>query len=596
MIKSVLVFVFSMFFISPAFAQVNSGFVKHSAITLMPEGEPDEISAFNPLHPSVVAWGMDAIHTGMDVESMKNKMDEYKEIGIEHLACNVWMLTATNRFLYQHPEYQKAVCVDIEQNPITPGWLDSEYRGIKSYWGCTNNPLYRKLLMERAEIGIKAGANMLHLDDHMGTAAAAIHSGGCFCSYCMKGFNFWLQKNYSSAELESMNIPNIQDFNYAQMVKDAGFSTLEKYNQGINRNQVPLHDKFLAYQLEAAAATVKQLSVVAASVAGREVPVGVNSWNLDPTQLATAHYADYFSNEVQHFNVEDLTPPFVYRLGTALDKPVFSTGTGEDWILAGEKDMPVRIKRWIATAYAHGHFFMYSWNKWGFSEETGTQWYQIPIEYYEQYCNFISENPELFDGFEPVETIAILYENEVIRNGNNEVKNICRDLNYANIPNGLAVSGDEWLVHPLTQKDLSDFDCLIIPTATNLSVNEKELLDEYAQDHKIVNWTTSEETVSKLPRLLKIENTDKVWALPRKKENKMVIHLLNQDYDEQLDKMNIKSGFQLFLDNQLTGNTDRTFTLYLPNEKPVKLNTQKVKNGTMATIPSLDLWGIVKVE
>ena len=434
---------------------------------------------------------------------------------------------------------------------------------------------------------------MLHLDDHMGTAAAAIHSGGCFCEYCMKGFENWLVQNYSPVELQKMKIdPN--SFDYPQLIKNSGFTTLEKYNEGIENNAVPLHAEFIAFQLEEAAALVKQLGKKASQIAGKKVPVGVNSWNLIPQQLPTAHNADYFSNEVEHYGKEDLVPPFVYRLGDGLGKPVFSTGTGEDWIVAGEENVPVRINRWIATAYAHGHYFMYSWNKWGFSEETGTQWYQIPMEYFEPYCTFINKNPELFDGFDPITTVGILYENEVVRKGSAAAQTICRELNYANIPNGLAVSGDEWLLDSLTKKELDQFEYLVLPPETNLSENEKIVLNEFSKQHDVVEWTTAGEALKKLPQTLKINGAEKVWALPRKKANEVVIHLLNQNYNQEQDKMKRKTSFELFIDKQFAASGKVSFEFYQPGKPPQKLKSVKTENGIVVEIPALEVWGIVK--
>ena len=105
MAKIITAFVVFLFFILSSNAQQKNEFVQHSAITLMPEGEPDDVSAFTPLKPTVVAWGMDAIHYGLDEKEMKKQFDAYKAIGIEQLACNVWMLTATDRFIYRNPEY-----------------------------------------------------------------------------------------------------------------------------------------------------------------------------------------------------------------------------------------------------------------------------------------------------------------------------------------------------------------------------------------------------------------------------------------------------------------------------------------------------------
>ncbi len=89
----------------------------------MPEGEPDDIRAYLPLSPSVVAWGNDPVGRMKDPERLRQKMEGYKELGVSLLASNVWMLTATPRVLYENPQYRDAVCLDIEGNRIVPRWL-----------------------------------------------------------------------------------------------------------------------------------------------------------------------------------------------------------------------------------------------------------------------------------------------------------------------------------------------------------------------------------------------------------------------------------------------------------------------------------------
>ena len=579
----------------------DADFFKHSYISLMPEGEPRDLKVFLPLHPSVVAWGADPVNSGMNISRMGEKIASYKnEVGIKYIAINDWMLTATERYLYDHPDYQDAVCRDIEGNPIVPNWLDSEYKGVRPYWGCTNNPLFRKFLKEKAVIGIKSGANMLHFDDHMGTAAAAIHSGGCFCKYCMQGFNEWLKKNFTSRDLKEKGINDIQDFDYARMVKEAGFTTLTSYKTGISQNKVPLHNEFLAYQLYEAAELVKELGAVADSVAGMHIPVGVNSWNLDPSQLATAHYADYFANEVQQYDVEDLVPPFVYMLGNALGKSVFSTGTGEDWVKIKQHPDTTRIRRWIATAYACGQYFMYSYNKWGYSDKTGTQWYRIPVQTFEPMTSFITQNPGLFDGFEPITQVGVLYENEVCKNNHWSVRNICRELNYANVPVGLAVSGDDsWLKHELTPEALGKFEYLVLPEITNLSDKENQLLKRFSREGKLIKWTNKEDVVRKIPPLITVKNGDKVWTLPRinRDDKKIVIHLLNQDYDGQKDRMNQKTNVQIFISKKLTDNISFSgISLYAPGRKPVPLAINKTDGGVEVTVPAIEIWSVLKLE
>ncbi len=575
---------------------------KRSYISLMPGNEPDDLRDFAPLHPSVVAWGSDPISVDLNVEKFSKDISVYHEIGLPLVAGNVWMLTATNRYMYEHPEYQKAVCYDIEGNPIVPGWLDSDYKGVLSYWGCTNNPLYRSLLKKRAEVVMKSGADMLHLDDHMGTCAAAYHNAGCFCKYCMTGFRDWLKNNYDTKQLDSMGITDIDKFWYADVVKAAGFTTREScYGEKV-KESIPLYDQFLAFQRSAIRGLVKELGELADSIAGKHVPVGVNAWNLIPTQFATSQYADYFCNEVQHYDVADLIPPFSYMLGNALHKPLFSTGTGEDWVKIKQKESFTRIRRWISTAYAFGNYFMYAYNQWGFSEKTGTQWYRFPMEAFEPYSSFIHNNSFLFDDYEEFKYTAVLYDNRAFRLGDISSREISRVLHYDNIPVELAIKGDEWLQFDLTPQVLNDFEYLIIPEKTEITPELGTLFEKFSKNNKLIRWSENLDIKALIPSPVKVSGAEKVWALPRVKpaddgSREVVVHLLNEDYDAGSDKMNIKSGFKLDISNRILGEKEVTsVSYYAPGKEKVKAEFVKNDSGVTVTIPELNIWGIVKIN
>lgn len=252
----------------------------------------------------------------------------------------------------------------------------------------------------------------------------------------MQGFRDWLQANLGDGLLSEMGVVDVKSFDYRERVRKTGFTTREAYKKGTWQNKIPLRNEFFAFQREAAAELVRELGEVARRVAGKPVPVGVNSYNLSPTQLATSHHADFFANEVQHYGVEETIPPLVYMLGTALGKPVFSTGSGHCWIKVGKHGDVTRVRRWIATAHAFGHYSMYAYKKWGFSKETGTQWYMTPIATYEPLCRFIVENAPIFDDYEPVAQVGVLYDNSACGKNRWGVRKVCRALHEANIPCG----------------------------------------------------------------------------------------------------------------------------------------------------------------
>ena len=575
--------------------------LKHSHIALMESGEIEDINLLRSIQPSVVAWGSDPVGSLDDLASFRERLSQYKELGIDLQASNAWMLTATPAVLYHEPQYRDAVCVDIGGLPIVPPWLDGTYKGVPSYWGCSNHPLFRSQVKERVIAGISSGANMQHVDDHLGTFASSLWAGGCFCDHCMEGFRKWLIGKYSEQELRDKGIKDPGSFLYADQLKALGISSREGYLSATGRGEVPLREEFLDFQRESAADFIRQLGMVADSSAGKDIPLGINAWNLEPTQLSTSHHADYFSNEVQHYDHEDSIPPVVYMLGTALGKPVFATGSGEDWVHAQLDKSITRVQRWIATAYSFGHYFMYSHNQWGFSEETGTMWYKVPISIYEPLCRFITKYAELFDGYEAVIQVGILYDNAACRDGDWWVREISRQLLYENIPIGLAIEGDKHLRFSTDTEHLSGFDLLMVPGYQEPTKELNDLVKAATEQGKLMVWKGNEELLSKIDPLVNLTHGAKVWTLPRQKitehGTELVIHLLNQDYDQGNDRMNMKSDVEVFVSKRLTGSrTAETAWIYAPGNYPEELEISQVEGGIRLMIPVIDLWAIIAFE
>ena len=580
---------------------VQAGFA-HSDIALMPEGEPDSVEAFAPLRPTVMAWGIDPVFHLDDLDGLKARFEAYRALGVTRRAVNVWMLTATPRILHDHPEFQDAVCLDIAGDRIVPTWLaDGFYEGTPSYWGCTNHPLFRDQIIRRARAGIAAGANLLHLDDHMGTAAAAVHAGGCFCDACIDGFRIWLTGHLTQTDRVLLGLPDLATFNYRDWIRKAGFITLESYTEGTRDQVIPLREEFLTFQREAAAALVSELRAIVADEAGTPIPIGINAWNLAPTQMATAHQADYFANEIQHYDEEDRVPPVGYLLASALGKPVFATGTGEDWIRIKANDNVVRVRRWIASAHAFGHYFMYAYNKWGFTPETGTRWYATPIETFKPLNDFIADNPGLFDGFEAVAQIGLLYNNATCRSGDWSVREIARELHDSGFSLALAVAGDSWLHHELSEHELDRWARLIVPEGAIPEGAQGAIVNRRLVDGRARIWHGADELTGTIQPWIQREGPGRLWMLPRRKTGPsgttFAIHLLNQDYDAESDSMQPLRNTVLSISRELLGDpVAAEATLHAPGEGILALPIEHKPDAIVIRIPSVDLWSILKIE
>ncbi len=592
-------------------SQLVVGGLRHSDIALMPEGTPDDLALFAPLHPTVVAWGEDALPVldgGTQAQDAWKRKDEaYRELGVRLLATNVWMLTATEHYLYGHPEYLTACCVDLWGARILPRWLaDADYRGVKPWWGCTNNPRFVEHLRARMRAGLAAGATMVHLDDHAGTAACAAHAGGCFCEYCLRGFRAWLPRHVSREELAAAAIGDPAEFDYRAFLRRRGYADRAAFITAAAQGSVPLWPWFLAYQRTAAREVIARMRAEAETIAGRPVAFGVNAYNLLPNQLFDAGEADYFANEVEHFDHEDLVPPLVYRLAEALGRPAFATGTGEDWIAYRRAKATVRVRGWVAEAYAFGGYFMYSWKKWGFSEATGTQWTEVDPEVFRPMCAFVSGHRDLFDGFENAAAVGLLYDNASANRSHWQVRDASRALLDAGVPYGIVAAGDELLDRPLTAEALNRYRTIVVPAdVIRTEATSRMLAGWEARGGRIVAWKPNGSPSPDLPGRIGVQTAGRVWVLPRVRtgaagqEPTMVLQVLNRDYLAASDAYIEKTRVRITVDVANLGGpaSVRSAWYFRPEAPAQELRVTASPDGTVTLeVPDLQVWGVIELR
>jgi len=570
--------------------------LQHSDIVLMPGWEYRDVNTVSPLNPSVVAWGEDAV---WGTAERKKNAAKYRQMGVDLLAANVWMLTATKEKLVESEPLMNATCLDIEGARIVPSWLSDDTKPVRPYWGCTNQTAFRQQLRERARNGILAGANMLHLDDHMGTAAAAEHSGGCFCDACMRGFREWLQANYSEQALKALGIGDIQHFDYAALIKSAGLDTREKYDANVK--QLPLREEFLAFQRSAVADLVAELKAIAAEAHGAPVPLGINSWNLGPTHMSNAHIADYFSNEVKHFGVEKEHPPFVYKLADALDKPVFSTATGDGWSKVNAGEESERVRHWLAMSYVFGHQFMYAFRQWAFDPESGTSWYEPPVSVYQPITDFISANKNLFDGYESFAKIGVLYSNKAMAEGDERVRALTQKLHENSVQFRLLAAGDIYLQKRLQKSDAEGLDYICVVPNQLLPDGQQTIVDDWIKAGIAGDCTEKDFATARIVVKQDGEVMNDVWALLRMRDQKSaVLHLFNQAIEAKGGAPIAQENLTIQIPETLLGRV-RHVTVHAPRLEEQKIKTKRVKLGNNLKaaefgLDKINRWAVVELN
>lgn len=561
--------------------------LQHADVVLMPGWENQNVGNAAPLHPKIVAWGEDAV---WGTAERKRNAQKYRAMGVNLIAANVWMLTATKEKLAQSQALQDASCRDIAGDKLIPPWLDDG----QSYWGCTNQAAFRAQLRQRVRDGMLAGANLLHLDDHLGTVAATAH-GGCFCDACMEGFNHWLAQNISPAQLKALGVRELVHFSYRDYLHDLGVKTRADYLA--RQANLPLQQEYLQFQRAAINDFVQELKTLAEKTHGSYVPLGINAWNLVPSQLANAHLADYFSNEIKHYGVEASHPPFAYKLADALGKPVFATAAGEGWSHINHRKQTQRVRQWLAMSYVFGHQFMYAFKQWAFDPERGTNWYEPTIEEYAPVTDFVTQHSDLFNDYEALAPVALLYNAVAERSDEQPLRRYVEQWHRQSLQFRLLAAGDNVLKTRLKPGDIAGL-------AFVCRIDNSDLVDQ--QNSVFEAWQKAGKAgkcdALPQPENYRIAVRDRnqkdlpgVWALARVHNSRPpVVHLLNQNFDDR-GAPQPHSEITVALPSPLLGRVSAVH-LHRPQRSSVTLNVLTTPQGPQVTVPELEYWAVLQLQ
>lgn len=499
---------------------------------------------------------------------------------------SVGMVTEFSRYHDRFPEtYAEALCRDIDGKPVKVPWLtDQQHKGIPYWWCCTNQPQFRTYLRERVTETLKAGAEGLHVDDHMGTSGG-LWLGVCFCDRCVEGFRGYLAAHPPDRR-GVLARADAATFDFRAEMK-AWLAAAP----GRQPTQHPAWPVWTAYQCKAAAAFMAELRRAAEAAAGRPVPVGANAGLLWPLHLADYKVLDLFSAETDHHAASGKpsdAPMLAYRLADAVGRPYAATASGWDWATIQEKQNHGLVRHWIALGYAAGHRLMAPHYQWCYTTEKGTHWYRGPGERFAPLYRFVRENAGLFDGYEALADVDLLMPHRSFRNGPQPWIDAASRLTAANVSFRLVLAGDEIVEKPLVSADLAPRRPLIALDRDKLDPADARLLERRASRGGV--YDTVDAALAALHPSVKVEAPGPVRALPRVKRGSAVVHVLNYAYDAKADDVTPQAGVVLTLDLKALGApAAREARLYTPDGEAVTL---PVRDGRLE-LPRLGLWSLI---
>ncbi len=510
------------------------------------------------------------------------------------------------------PQWQQGLWRDVNGNLLRVPWVrPPDPFPPESGMICTNHPLYLQQKFEEVDLAIAGEPYSFHIDDSLGTATILRGKPpGCFCRYCLDGFRSYLKTSVRAEKLRGLGITNLDAFDYGAYLRARSATDVTRDT---------LWTDFQDFQLERAVDNTAKMIERARQQRGEWIPVGANApvvgWH-----IVFAPLLDYIAAEVGTDAKEEkfgAKPMLNYKMGEALGMAIAATGIYRDWVRLLIHDIPDLVRGWVAESYAMGGNFIVPHKEWGLVQLTGEDLpistaYPADPEKIGPLYKFVRDYPELFEGYKPLAQVGLLYDYWASRGGfrGNEMPqtagarpaalhDICLELASANIQFGMVVAGGGPFHHELQQEDLAPYDYLIANDALMVDGRQRELLDAWDRNGKLIRWNGIDSVRPHVEQLLEAEPAGDIWVLPRvipgRKDRPLVCHVLNRAFDAKTERMVRHRAVKVRLHKKLfDGRPYKTCTLFMERRWPLELPLRVDGDMLEIYVPYLELWGVLQ--
>jgi len=510
---------------------------------------------------------------------------------------------------------QAAACVDLDGKPIEVPWMVGHtYKGRTPVFLCSNQPRYRQFLRDQVRYFMAAGADGIMVDDGGGSFFAC-GRGGCFCPHCMAGFREYLRKKHTVEQLKQRGVDDLDSFSYRRFVlgqQDDGRS----YRNRRERHKVPFSRDFSDFLRRSDVELFRELQALSCKLAGKHVPMGWDNVDFAGSRAGYYPFWDVFYSEInyQNFGVDGRTPDTEFppgmvmldKFADAMGRWYIPTPAPKSWEAIMRNDVESLLRLWVAFSYANGSALRYPRKGWVFSART--PWYFPPKEDFEPLYAFIRAHRELFDDYEAVQQVGVLFTQSQAGGGSSyytPLKHVCASLVSLNVPFGMAVAGDELLTNRLHGGEVERFELMLIPEPIRLVGGQRGIVQRWKDRGRAVSVQRTDNVAAKIKDhiqpLVAVEDDSGVWLFPRyvpgQRHAPVVCHVVNPHFDAQRDAALPKADVPVLLRSGLLG--DRRpgkVTYHSPGNQPCTLQHRLGKDGVRVTIPRVELWGVLRIS
>ncbi|WNC72850.1 hypothetical protein RGQ13_02415 [Thalassotalea psychrophila] len=619
-------------------------FIKKSSIfftqPLRNEISNHDHGKYTDYHVDATMWGfLPPSFANFDFQTnLPTTMNSYVTDTINHDLADVsWVSRIEwdviwNGMTSKYPQtFQQAMVKRLDGSNLEIKWFPGHY------FFSTHHPLFREYIeWQVQDVAFYDNENVINrvdaiLFDSQHSNPAQYYLGGDFSEHCMTNFNNWLVKNFSNDELIALGITNISTFHYGDFLKTAGYTATQYEAETTNiPNKIPLNNEYRHFLQDWNNNYLAELVQYTDEVAKAKgypyqegvgyIEVGTSSPILDPywngIRMPFNDEFDFYVQEFNHRAIEQKINGDVmlmYKLAEAINKPLALTALPyPDWNYMVDNPEAVDLVRtWIALAYANGQVFMAPEHMWAYQGAL-QRYYDPAIGDYDYIYAWIKEKSFMFDGYETVANVGLVYSHQAYRETQYDELDIflaASDLMEQNIPYKLLVAGDSWWPKYLTDSDQShamDNFNVIVKTDFNgaaLSASQTAKLNSYR--NKVVKWSDTASITDLLTKEVSVD-VAQVALFPRENASlnatmsnaPRIMHLVNRDYNAITSSLNPKTNLTVTINDSLYTDVTSGFVgaTYTQAGQPVIHLDISYENGiTSVKIPELKSWGLIEL-
>jgi hypothetical protein len=620
-----------------------------------------ELEYFKTQNYTTVWWGQGLTSPEKILTQIKDEIELYHAQGIKYIVpislIDIEDQSNTSVIQQINSEMMEAVVLKLNGDPqiLITGFAGDP--DLVQYAYDINHTKWQEYILEQAKAAVDAGADGINLDDISGNRQWVEMGLGSFNSASKTKFRNYLKGKYSSSELSTIGISDIDNFDYSDFLIQRGWTvdTLGSSEYPYH-GDFPLYEDFLDFQskvtAEFASLIITTTKQYAQEKYSRTIMFTECCEYRDDAAKYMDQYFDLLTAGVMYGKGRTYQHIVAYKLGVAASggSPMVAW-LGDTEVHFAQQEIRDLNNIYLAESYA---------NKAQLVGSAGTGEAK-------KYNEFIMDQPDIFD-FSKLESkarVGLLYSLTTL--GSEEFYGLSHSLffNLGQLLTDCHYQFDVVYSHgdDLEADDLSQYEVLVLPQTNLLTNEEKEALISYVTsggkilyigyhlpfnaqelDYGIIHyrpeWSETSDLYGQhiqynatsnlnkafpeffqLPpeqptsmdlsqtrndfqslvndylneRMIDEVDKDKLSVVSWQNQDKLILHLINYDFDYSAKQINEKSDIQIMIDADIISNPSKVI-VYSPDFSKEEISFSVEEGYLTFIIPSLWVWDVVVVE